>query len=134
MRIGFGLILTIVFYFIIGGDLISKIVGFLYPAFESLKALESKEGSDDKKWLTYWIIFALFILGEQIFAPVVLIIPFYFIIKTAFFIYLFLPNTNGSIVIFEKVVKPMFLKNRAKIDKFVNKGKEKLEGFVTKKD
>ena len=125
----------IILYIIIGGDLISKIVGFLYPAFESLKALESEKGSDDKKWLTYWIVFALFIIGEQIFAPIILIIPFYFLLKIVLFVYMFHPTTNGSMIIFEKIIRPLFLKNKAKIDAAVSKAKGKVEEFVsTKKD
>ena len=43
---------------------------------------------------------------------------------------MFHPQTNGALVIFEKVVKPVFLKNKAKIDAAVNKAKSKVGQFV----
>ena len=74
----------------------------------------------------------MFIISEQVLAPLILIIPFYFLLKIAFFVYLFLPETNGAIVVFEKVIKPIFLKNKSRIDAAVNRGKEKVGEFVEK--
>ena len=132
VRWGIYSVITLIFYAIIGGNLISKVVGFLYPAFESLKALESEAGSDDKKWLTYWIVFAVFIISEQIFAPIILIIPFYYFLKIGLFVYMFLPETNGAMVIFERIIRPLFLKNKARIDAAVSKAKDKAGEFLNK--
>jgi hypothetical protein len=38
----------------------SDLVGFVYPMYGSIKAIESKESEDDTLWLTYWLVFALF--------------------------------------------------------------------------
>jgi receptor expression-enhancing protein 5/6 len=47
------------------GDLLTNLLGFLYPAYASFKALESHGVDDDKQWyiffsfrLTYWVVFA----------------------------------------------------------------------------
>ena len=37
---------------------------FAYPAYCSIKALETLNKQDDKKWLTYWVVFAFFSVLE----------------------------------------------------------------------
>ena len=39
-------------------------IGFAYPAYCSIKALESRTKEDDTQWLMYWVVFALFSLAE----------------------------------------------------------------------
>ena len=121
-----------ILYSILGGNLISKVVCVFYPAFESLKALETEGGTDDKKWLTYWVIFGLITLGEQILAPILYIVPLYFMLKIAFFVYLFFPQTNGAKVVFERVINPLFLQNQAKIDSMINKAKDEFKNQASK--
>ena len=123
---------------LLGGNLISKVVSVFYPAFESLKAVESEEGSDDKKWLTYWVIFGLITLAEHVLAPILYVVPFYFLIKLVFFVYLFLPLTNGAQVVFERVVNPLFIQNKDKIESMINKAQEQFKNqtdrLATKRD
>ena len=40
------------------------VVGFVYPAYASFKALESKTPESSAQWLTYWIIFGIFNVFE----------------------------------------------------------------------
>jgi receptor expression-enhancing protein 5/6 len=47
-------------YFIYVRFVFSDLVGFVYPMYGSIKAIESKESEDDTLWLTYWLVFALF--------------------------------------------------------------------------
>ncbi len=42
----------------------SQIVGFVYPAYASFKAIESPDKHDDTMWLTYWVVFAVFSIAE----------------------------------------------------------------------
>ena len=39
-------------------------MGFVYPAYCSIKALESTVKNDDTQWLTYWVVFAAFSVVE----------------------------------------------------------------------
>ncbi|RYY87458.1 HVA22/TB2/DP1 family protein [archaeon] len=39
---------------------ISDLVGFVYPAYASIKAIESKEKDEEKLYLSYWLLFGLF--------------------------------------------------------------------------
>ncbi|CAG8603010.1 20415_t:CDS:2 [Cetraspora pellucida] len=47
-------VFTLIF-FNVWGELLSDIIGWLYPAYASFKAIESPEPSDDVQWLTYWL-------------------------------------------------------------------------------
>ena len=39
---------------------LGSFVGFVYPAYMSIKAIETKGGDDDKQWLTYWLVYSFF--------------------------------------------------------------------------
>lgn len=39
------------------GSLLTDLLGFVYPAYMSFKAIESKGKDDDTQWLTYWVVF-----------------------------------------------------------------------------
>ena len=43
-----------------GDQLVCNSIGFLYPMYVSIKALESRDDSDDTQWLTYWVVYAFF--------------------------------------------------------------------------
>ncbi len=38
----------------------SDLIGFLYPVYASIKAIESPAEDDDTLWLTYWLVFSFF--------------------------------------------------------------------------
>lgn len=72
----------------------SNLIGFVYPAYMSFKAIESEDKNDDTMWLTYWVVYSFFTIIEG-FADVLLFwIPFYYAAKLAFLFWLFLPMTQ----------------------------------------
>ena len=72
-----------------GSKLIVQLIGVTFPCICSLLALGTEETmEDDKKWLTYWIIFSIFNLIDNNFAWVTKMIPFYFLIKLFILIWL----------------------------------------------
>jgi len=94
------------------GLLICNVIGFVYPTYASVKAIESREyPDDDKKWLTYWVVFSL--LGVfEIFAGFLLsLIPLYAILKCALLVWLMAPGPkNGSLIVYHKLIRPMVLR------------------------
>jgi len=124
IALGVALLFTIIGFL---DKYITCLVGILLPTFFSIKAIESKEEDDDKLWLTYWTIYALFSFLDLFVGWILKIIPFYFIIKLVFLVWCFMPNTKGAVIIYDKIIKPFFLKNEGIIDKYFNKLAEKTK-------
>ena len=122
IALGVALLFTIIGFL---DKYITCLVGILLPTFFSIKAIESKEEDDDKLWLTYWTIYAVFSFLDLFVGWILKIIPFYFIIKLVFLVWCFMPNTKGAIIVYDKFIKPFFLKNEGKFDRIVNKLLEK---------
>ncbi|CAL4069524.1 unnamed protein product [Meganyctiphanes norvegica] len=110
-----------------GGQLIVNGIGFVYPAYCSILALESTKKEDDTRWLTYWIVYAFFSLTEFFSDFLLSWFPFYWLAKCVFLVWCFLPVPwNGSDMIYSQVIRPFFLKNQTKIDKTMGKVTEQV--------
>jgi len=105
---------TLLFFNVFAGFL-SNFVGWLIPAYFSLKALESPQTGDDVQWLTYWTVFGFFNVLENLFNPVTWF-PYYFVVKTVFIIWLILPSTKGAQLVYHKLYRPVLTQARAKTD------------------
>jgi len=91
-------IIGLLVFLAVGVSLIIDIVGFVYPLYASLKAIESPDADDDKQWLTYWIIFTQFKIVESVADIIIRNVPFYFLLKIAFLIWCYHPSFNVSIL------------------------------------
>ena len=100
---------------------VTCLVGVLCPTYLSLKAIEGPDEDDDKHYLTYWVVYGLFSVFDLFTAFLIKVIPFYYTIKLAFLIWLFMPNFKGAVVIYNFVVGPLFRKYESKFDKGVDK-------------
>ncbi|EDW09345.1 receptor expression-enhancing protein 5 isoform X1 [Drosophila mojavensis] len=123
-------------YLIFGcwAQLVCNIIGVLYPAYVSIHAIESSTKQDDTKWLIYWVTFGIFTVIEFFSHIVTNIIPLYWLLKCGFLIWCMLPvENNGSVIIYNKLVRPYFLKHHASVDKIIDDGIRKA-GNVLKKE
>ena len=115
-----GLVLCVVFvYFNILDTIITNLVGTLYPAFWTIKSLEQNLVEEQRKWLTYWVVFGSFIIIDMSSVVIVKFIPFYFVLKILFLIWLFMPGSNGCTIIYYLVVKKIFRYYEDKIESYV---------------
>ena len=111
---------------------VTCLVGVLCPTYMSLKAIDSPHDDDDKQYLTYWVVYGLFSIIDVFTGFLVKMIPFYYTLKLAFLIWLFMPNFRGAVVIYNVLVGPLFRKYEHKFDKGVDKILKKGEKYTEK--
>lgn len=109
---------------------IMLVFGTLYPAYASYKAMKTKNVREYVRWMMYWIVFALFITAE-LFADLIFgfWFPFYYELKIIFMLWLLLPASKGSSVLYRKFVHPWLSKHENDIDSYIEQLKE--SGYVT---
>ena len=90
-----------------GWTILITSVTVLYPALHSIRAIESPDEEDDKVWLTYWMVYGTFNVLETFFGFIFWFIPYWGWIRPGFFVWLLLPNFNGSKTIYDSVLRPI---------------------------
>jgi len=97
-------------------------IGFLYPAYQSIKAIESDNSNDDTEWLMYWVVYSLFSVAEYFSDFLLSWFPLYYLGKCFFLLWCMSPReNNGSRFIYTKIISPFVMKHEAKIDEAINK-------------
>ena len=112
------------------------LIATLYPLYISLKTLQSMIGEEkadggyyteeDQKqdviqWLSYWVVYSLFINFEGLFGKLLKYIPFYFIIKVIFLLLCFLPQYRLSWWIYTHIISKLFQRYESAIIAFGNR-------------
>lgn len=71
------------------GNMLASLVGTVYPAFKSIKALMTvKDPEDDKIWLTYWVVYGFTVYADLNVGWILKHFPFYYAAKLLFFLWL----------------------------------------------
>jgi hypothetical protein len=91
-------LLVIMLFSGVGARFITNLVGFAYPAIQTIRTIEAKEVGTE--WLTYWIVFATFNLLDPFVNTIIIYwVPFFYPLKASFLLWMMLPSTRGSLVV-----------------------------------
>ncbi len=115
-----GGILAICLFSGIGAHFIANMIGFLYPTYATICALETLKKEDDTEWLMYWVVFTTFSVVENFVEFVIYWIPFYYPVKVTFLLWCMLPQYKGAAKVYELVIKPTFMKHESVLDAALN--------------
>ncbi|KAK0522147.1 ER membrane protein DP1/Yop1 [Tilletia horrida] len=103
----FSIFVILIFFNIFAGFL-TTLLGFVLPAYFSMRALETKGPEDDIQWLTYWTVFGFFSFLESFSVRLLLYyVPYYYTIKALAITWLMLPQTQGAKVVYGKFLRPV---------------------------
>jgi len=131
--LAYGIIGFLAFYLIIGwgNDFLCNLIGFAFPAYASVKAIESAPKDDDTKWLMYWVCYALFGILEYFSDQLLFWIPLYTLTKCLILLWLMVPGKNGgTFLIYNRLIKPFFIKHQSQIDKTIKDTKDVFDKVV----
>ena len=113
--------------------MIMTIIGTFYPAYWSIKSIESdsEDIQEERHWLTYWVVFSLFTVFDLLTLGFVLkFIPFYFFFKIIFLIWLFMPNFKGATILYNLIIVRLYAKYEKHIEEAANKIKGNLDKII----
>ena len=103
-----------------GWTILLTTITVLYPSLLSIRAIQSHQDDDDRVWLTYWMVFGAFNVLETYFGFILWFIPRWDWLRLGIFVWLLLPQFNGSKVIYEKVILPQMTAHRETINKWIS--------------
>ncbi|KAB2627018.1 HVA22-like protein a [Pyrus ussuriensis x Pyrus communis] len=80
------------------------VVSIVYPLYASIRALETMSNiSDDRQWLTYWILYSMITTFELTFSKLIM------------YFWLVCPRFSGSTYIYQNYVRPFYLNHVTEI-------------------
>ena len=111
-----GLLLMFTPYF---SELLTTLIMFTIPSFETFRALKSRSSKDDEELLTYWIVFGTLYTFDSLFRYFLNFFGFYCVVRLMILGFIFYSRQYGSRLIYARAVRPFFERFGEAIDLFV---------------
>jgi len=135
VKLIYGCVAVLSLYLVVGyaSGFIVALLGFLYPAYASVKAIESNEKEDDTQWLTYWVVYSAFNIGEFFSDMFLSWFPLYFLFKCMFLCWCMAPfSWNGSEFIYRRFIQPFVLKHQGEAEQLLAQATQAAKGIYDK--
>jgi len=108
-----GLIFVIFVFFNLFAGFLTNVLGWVIPAYFSLRALETPSTGDDVQWLTYWTVYGSLQIVETFSDMILYWFPFYYVFKTGLILWLVLPQTRGAATVYQAVLRPLVVSHKS---------------------
>ncbi|XP_076954039.1 HVA22-like protein a isoform X1 [Bidens hawaiensis] len=92
--------------------LAGPVISLAYPLYASIRAIETKNVSDDQQWLTYWVLYSMITLFELTFATLIEWIPFWSYAKLIITCWLVIPQFSGAAYVYQHYIRPFYVGDR----------------------
>merc|ERR1711913_121315 len=108
------------------------LVGVVYPAFASLKAVLSGSAEQSAAWLRYWVVLGVFsvleLLADPLINPLSYSFPVYLVLKCSFLVWCMAPvSWNGSDLLFNQVLFPLFKEHHKEIEEQAEEAQQSIK-------
>jgi receptor expression-enhancing protein 1/2/3/4 len=104
---------------------VKLVLGTLYPAYCSFKAVKTKNVKEYVQWMTYWIVYSVVLVTEEVTDLFLSFwFPLYYELKILLLLWLLSPTTRGSTFLYRQVIHPTLSHREEEIDHFVKKCKD----------
>jgi hypothetical protein len=80
---------------------VTNVVGIIYPSYCTIITIETEKSDSYKKWMTYWIVFAIFTLLDYIGKKFII----YNFFKLIVLVWCFYPKSKGSGIIYSFLIE-----------------------------
>ena len=119
LYLSIGLLTTIILsiYYLFGANSLCNLIGFLYPAYQTIHTLKLSNLEDHKFWCHYWLVFGLMITIESLFDDILnYFIPLFPLVKIGFYVFCFLPQTKGATIVYMNSIEPAYVNIQNLVD------------------
>ena len=100
-------------------NVLTTLIAFGIPAFETFRALQTEDKSDDDAILTYWIVFSTFYSFDRVFSSILHLSGWYSIIRFAVLALMFYSKRFGAKLLYARIIRPIFERYGDRFDSYV---------------
>ncbi|KAK3264634.1 hypothetical protein CYMTET_26634 [Cymbomonas tetramitiformis] len=106
------------------------LLGYIYPGYACFKAIEKGKPDACREWCIYWLVLAAATAAERVTDYAVFWLPLYYEAKVGFVVYLWHPQTQGAIFMYQHFILPYLQKHEPEVDRFLDESKTRATDFV----